>query len=65
MNSVWWQTNSFDSAQRMIDPDKVIILNLGLAGGSGDEDVVSKADANLYTSKNTGKNRVTGEIKKL
>ena len=28
-------------------------------------DVVSMADANLYTSKNTGKNRVTGEIKKL
>ena len=47
------------------DPDKVITLSLGLAGGSGDEDVVSMADANLYTSKNTGKNRVTGEIKKL
>ncbi len=46
------------------DPDKVITLSLGIAGGSGDEDVVSKADANLYTSKNTGKNRVTGEIKK-
>jgi len=46
------------------DPDKVITLSLGLAGGSGDEDVVSMADANLYTSKNTGKNRVTGEIKK-
>ena len=44
------------------DPDKVITLSLGLAGGSGDEDVVSMADANLYTSKNTGKNRVTGDV---
>ncbi|MBP8969815.1 MAG: GGDEF domain-containing protein [Lachnospiraceae bacterium] len=45
------------------DRDKVITLSLGIADGSGDEDVVSKADENLYISKKSGKNRVTGEIK--
>ena len=46
------------------DPEKVITLSLGIAAGSGDDDVVTMADENLYTSKKTGKNRVTGEIKK-
>lgn len=47
------------------DPEKVITLSLGIAAGSGDDDVVTMADENLYTSKKNGKNRVTGEIKKV
>ncbi len=47
------------------DPKKVITLSLGIACGSGDDDVVSMADEKLYISKNSGKNRVTGEIKKV
>lgn len=47
------------------DREKVITLSLGIADGSGDEDVVAKADENLYISKNSGKNRVTGEIKNI
>lgn len=46
------------------DPKKVITLSLGIAGGSGNDDVVSMADEKLYISKNSGKNCVTGEIKK-
>ena len=47
------------------DREKVLTLSLGIADGSGDEDVVAKADENLYISKNSGKNRVTGEIKNI
>ena len=40
-----------------------VTLSLGVATGSGDEDVLRRADENLYTSKQNGKNQVTmGEL---
>ena len=41
----------------------VITLSVGLATGEGQDDVVGKADENLYNSKATGKNKVTVSIK--
>lgn len=40
------------------DPDLVITISLGVASGSFSEDVVKKADDNLYFSKQHGKNQI-------
>lgn len=39
---------------------QVITLSLGVATGEGQDDVLNRADENLYTSKTTGKNKITG-----
>lgn len=40
------------------DPDLVITISLGVASGSFSDDVVKKADDNLYFSKQHGKNQI-------
>jgi len=39
--------------------DLVITLSIGIATGHGNEDVLKKADENLYKSKQSGKNKIT------
>ncbi len=39
--------------------DIKITLSIGIANGQGPEDVMKKADENLYLSKQTGKNKIT------
>lgn len=39
--------------------DLVLTISIGCAIGSGEDDVVQKADDNLYISKTNGKNQVT------
>ena len=40
-------------------PDLVITLSIGTSVGKGNDEVVKKADENLYYSKGHGKNQVT------
>ncbi|WP_408071833.1 GGDEF domain-containing protein [Butyrivibrio sp. JL13D10] len=39
--------------------DQVITLSIGIASGTGEGDILEKADSNLYRSKNNGKNQIT------
>ena len=41
------------------DTSLVLTVSIGIASGNGFEDVVKKADDNLYISKKTGKNKIT------
>ena len=41
------------------DNDLLITVSIGCAIGSGDDNVVMRADDNLYMSKTNGKNQVT------
>jgi diguanylate cyclase (GGDEF)-like protein len=39
-------------------PEEIITISLGAASGSGSDDVMKKADDNLYASKSHGKNQI-------
>ncbi len=49
---------TMESEKWAFDKDYKITLSMGIASGSG-EDVLKKADENLYKSKQSGKNKIT------